>query len=72
MTERGRPIDKNRDVADLVGDRFYDGTACGKCGGTLRYTKGGRCVACAKVYNEAKRLEDGQPTTPARLKDPWS
>jgi hypothetical protein len=33
--------------------RFYDGKPCKRCMGTLRYVRGGVCVACQKArYRE--------------------
>jgi hypothetical protein len=33
----------------------YDGQPCRTCGTTLKYTKSGACVQCAKTKTEAQR-----------------
>jgi hypothetical protein len=65
----GRPRNINRDIADLSGDRFYEGSACW-CGNTRRYTKGGRCVDCAiaqaRTQSASKRKPKVKLATPAQ------
>jgi hypothetical protein len=65
----GRPRNINRDIADLSGDKFYEGSACW-CGNTRRYTKGGRCVDCAiaqaRKQSASKRKPKIKMATPAQ------
>jgi hypothetical protein len=39
----------NREIAELLGDRVYEGAACKVCKGTERYTNGRACTNCAKL-----------------------
>src|ERR1035437_8444884 len=45
----GRPRSEARDIALMLGDKFYEGTQCLECGTTTRYTIGSRCVKCARA-----------------------
>lgn len=67
----GRPRNMNRDIADLSGDKFYEGSACW-CGNTIRYTKGGRCVDCAIAQARTQSAKLRKPkvklATPAQAR----
>lgn len=55
MAHRGRPKDEAREIAAMVGDRFYEGSACSICSNRVRYTAGGACVTCGVRRNAAYR-----------------
>src|ERR1035437_9343058 len=44
----GRPRSEARDIAVMLGDKFYEGSQCPTCGTTVRYVTGSRCVMCAR------------------------
>ena len=44
----GRPRSEARDIALMLGDKFYEGSQCVTCGTTIRYVTGSRCVMCAR------------------------
>lgn len=53
----GRPHDRNRQAAIVLGEKTYSGKRCKRCGSTTRYTKGSGCVACQKTSAiEARQL----------------
>lgn len=64
MSNAGRPPNKERELAQLMGDKTYEGLACKKCGATLRYTKNGNCVVCVKRVQQ-----DGRDAL--RSREPW-
>lgn len=45
----------SRMQAAKAGLLHYDGQPCRTCGTTLKYTKSGACVQCAKTKTEAQR-----------------
>jgi hypothetical protein len=66
----GRPINKNKEVAELWGEATYVGSMHG-CGQSERYTKTGSCVFCARRRQRENRetlsalkqeRDAGQPT----------
>src|SRR5664279_3183461 len=65
----GRPRNKNRDYAEVSGDKFYEASACW-CGNTKRYTKGGRCVDCAIAQARTQSVAKRKPkmATPAQVR----
>jgi hypothetical protein len=52
----GRPRSEARDIAVMLGDKFYEGTQCLECGTTTRYTTGSRCVLCAREVARIKAM----------------
>jgi hypothetical protein len=56
---RGRS--KAKHLAKAAGERFYDGTPCLTCKGTLRYTSGGACVTCMRAHNRNGGMSAGMP-----------
>src|ERR1035437_3549921 len=54
MTAAGRPRSEARDIAVMLGDKFYEGSQCLECGTTTRYVTGSRCVKCARETAAAK------------------
>lgn len=51
----GPPINKDRDLAHLTGDRVYTGRPCKRCTMTLRYVKNSCCVYCQRCHSEGQR-----------------
>jgi hypothetical protein len=50
----GRPINKNKEMALILGERTYRGSTHA-CGTNERYTSGGGCVYCARLKANAQR-----------------
>lgn len=46
--------------ASADGRTTYEGSECRKCGGTLRHTSNGSCVACARIRakNSSAKLRE--------------
>jgi len=44
-----------REKAARLGDTKYYGSACKKCGNTLRYTMNNSCIDCAKGHAKAHK-----------------
>lgn len=61
-----RPKSEAREIAVILGDKFYDGEPCRNCGNGRRYTNGGACAACTHSRNEAYR----DKTVPDRRRQP--
>lgn len=50
----GRPINENKMLAELNGEKTYRGSSHG-CGTNERYTNGGGCVHCARRKTREQR-----------------
>lgn len=48
-------MNPSRIEAATEGRLQYEGRPCKTCGTTLKYTKSGACVQCAKTKTEAQR-----------------
>src|ERR1035437_2704253 len=59
----GRPRNEARAIAIMVGDRFYEGSACW-CGNTTRYSPGARCVDCAIAQAHKQTKAKRKPAPP--------
>lgn len=80
----GRPINKNRELAVLYGEKTYRGSTHG-CGTNERYVKGGGCVHCARwtalsqreALREKQRSVNDSPNAPLdsapapKYAEPW-
>jgi hypothetical protein len=53
--QRGRPVNEERQLALLTGDKTYTGKRCKACGCTTRYAKSGSCTGCTQEKAEQLR-----------------
>lgn len=51
----GRPLNEDRQLALLSGDKTYIGSPHDRCGTNVRYVKSGGCVRCARVIATEQR-----------------
>lgn len=70
----GRPINENRMLAELAGEKTYRGSTHG-CGTNERYVNGGACVFCARrvqrEQREARAADLERIATDAGAANPW-